>query len=74
VDRFSLKKLNEVECEEQCCAEALNRFEALQIVNTEVDNNSAYELKNNKPWFEEGCSKLINKRKQVSCTSYRIQT
>jgi hypothetical protein len=24
-----------------------------------------YELKNHKPWFDEGCSKLLDQRKQA---------
>jgi hypothetical protein len=33
-----------------------------------------YELKKNKPWFNEGCSKLLDQRKQENCSGYRIQT
>jgi hypothetical protein len=32
-----------------------------------------YELKKHKPWFDEGCSKLLDQRKQVNCSGYRIQ-
>jgi hypothetical protein len=28
-----------------------------------------YELKRNKPWFDEGCSKLLHQRKQVKLQS-----
>jgi hypothetical protein len=40
VERFSLKKLNEVEGKEQFCVEVSNRFAAL---GTEVEINSAWE-------------------------------
>jgi hypothetical protein len=76
MDRFSLKKLNDVEGKQQFCAEISNKF-------AEADNNSAwetirenieivakervgyFELKKHKPWFEEGCSKLLDQRKQA---------
>jgi hypothetical protein len=32
-----------------------------------------YELKNHKPWLDEGCSELLDKRKQLNCSGYRIQ-
>jgi hypothetical protein len=32
-----------------------------------------YELKKHKPWFDEGCSTLLNQRKQANCSGYRIQ-
>jgi hypothetical protein len=37
-----------------------------------------YEPKENKPWFDEGCSKLFKKtktktKKQTNCSGYRIQ-
>jgi hypothetical protein len=37
VERFSLKKLNEVEGNEQCHAGISNRFTALENLDTEVD-------------------------------------
>jgi hypothetical protein len=32
-----------------------------------------FELKKHKPWFNEGCSKLSDIRKQANCSCYRIQ-
>jgi hypothetical protein len=32
-----------------------------------------YELKKHKPWFDEGCSKLLDQRKKPNCSGYRIQ-
>jgi hypothetical protein len=32
-----------------------------------------YELKIHKPRFDEGCSKLLEQRKQAKCSGYRIQ-
>jgi hypothetical protein len=34
---------------------------------------SYYELKKHKPWFDEGCSKLLQQRNKRNCSSYRIQ-
>jgi hypothetical protein len=43
MERFNLKKLNEVEGKEQYRVEISNRFTALEILDTEVDINSARE-------------------------------
>jgi hypothetical protein len=77
MERFSLKKLNEVEGKEQYCVEISNRYAALENLDAEVNVNKAwepirenikisakgslgyYELKKNKPWFDE------NQRKQA---------
>jgi hypothetical protein len=32
-----------------------------------------FDLKMHKPWFDEGCSKLLDKIKQSNCSGYRIQ-
>ncbi|PNF41609.1 hypothetical protein B7P43_G10463 [Cryptotermes secundus] len=82
MERFNLKKLNEVEGKEQYRVEISNRFTALENLDTEVDVNKAwetirenikmsakeslgyYEPKKHKPWFDEGCSKLLDQRKQ----------
>jgi hypothetical protein len=34
---------------------------------------SCNELKKHKPWFDEGCSKLLNRRKQAKLQWFRIQ-
>jgi hypothetical protein len=83
VERFNLKKLNEVEGKEQFCVQVSNRFAALGDLDTEVEINSAwetirenikisaksglgyFELNKHKRWFNEECSKLLNKRKQA---------
>ncbi|PNF27030.1 hypothetical protein B7P43_G10398 [Cryptotermes secundus] len=83
LERFNLKKLNEVEGKEQYSVEISNRFAALENLDTEVDVNKTletirenikmsakeslgyYEPKKHKPWFDEGCSKLLDKRKQA---------
>jgi hypothetical protein len=41
LERFTLKKLNEVEGKEQLCVQVSNRFAAL---DTEVEINSAWEM------------------------------
>jgi hypothetical protein len=37
MERFNLKKLNEVEVKEQYCVEISNRFTAFKHLDTEVD-------------------------------------
>jgi hypothetical protein len=41
LERFNLKKLNEVEGNEQYCVEVSNRFAALEDLDPEVNVNSA---------------------------------
>jgi hypothetical protein len=83
MERFNLKKLNEVEGKEQYCVEISNMFAALENIDTVVDVNKAwetirenikisakesigyYEMKKNKPWFDEFCSELLDQRKQA---------
>jgi hypothetical protein len=83
MERFNLKKLDEVEGKEQYRVEISNRFAALENFNDDVDINRAwgtirdnikisakvslgyYKLKKHKPWFEEGCPKLLDQRKQA---------
>jgi hypothetical protein len=78
MERFSLKKLNDVEAKEKYRVEVSNRFAALGDLNADVEINRAwktirenikmsakeslgyYELKKHKPWFDEGCPKLID--------------
>jgi hypothetical protein len=82
MERFNIKKLNDVEGKEQFCLEVSNRFAALEDLGAEVEINSAwetirdnikisvkeslgyFELKKHKPWFDEGCSKLLDQRKE----------
>jgi hypothetical protein len=83
MERFNLKKLNEVEGKEQFRVEVSNRFTALEDWDAETKINSAwgtiraniktaaieslcyFELKNHKPWFDEGCSRSLDQRKQA---------
>jgi hypothetical protein len=44
MERFNLKKLNEVESKEQFDVEVSNRFAALEDLDTEVEINSAWEM------------------------------
>jgi hypothetical protein len=92
MERFNLKKNNEVEGKEQYRVEISSRFTALENLDTEEDINrywetirenikiSAneslcfYELKNHKPWFDEGWSKLLEQRNKPNCSGYRPQT
>jgi hypothetical protein len=43
IERFNLKKLNEVEGKEQFRLETSNRFAALESLDAEVQINSAWE-------------------------------
>jgi hypothetical protein len=43
MERFNLKKLNEVEIEKKYRNEVSNRFAALEDLDTEVEINSAWE-------------------------------
>jgi hypothetical protein len=43
MERFNLKKLNDVEGKEQFCVEVSNRFAASEDLDTEVEINSAWE-------------------------------
>jgi hypothetical protein len=81
MEKFNLKKLNEVEGKEQYCVAVSNRFAVLQDLDSEVDIKSAweiirerisakeslgyYESKKHMPWFDKGCSKLLDQRKQA---------
>ncbi|PNF34951.1 hypothetical protein B7P43_G18172, partial [Cryptotermes secundus] len=83
MEKFNLKKFNEVGGKEHYCVAISNRFAALENLKTEVDVNKAwqtirenikmsakeslgyYEPKKHKPWFDEGCSKLSDQRKQA---------
>jgi hypothetical protein len=44
MERFNLKKLNEVEDKEQYRVEVPNRFAALEDLDAEVEINSAWEI------------------------------
>jgi hypothetical protein len=67
MERFNLKKFNEVVGKEQFRVEVSNRLTAFEDLDVEVVINSAWEairknIKNsvkerlNKPWFHERCS------------------
>jgi hypothetical protein len=43
IEKFNLKKLNDVEGKEQFCVEVSNRFAALEDLDMEVEINSAWE-------------------------------
>jgi hypothetical protein len=44
MERFNLKKLNDVEGKEQFCVEVSNRFAALEDLDVEVEINIAWEM------------------------------
>jgi hypothetical protein len=81
LERFDLRKLDDVEVKEKYQVEISNRF--VQNLDESLDINNAWEgireniktsakhklgyhtLKFNKPWFDDECSKLIDQRKQA---------
>jgi hypothetical protein len=83
MERFNLKKLNEVEGKEKYRVEVSNRFAALEDLDAKVEINTIwetirknikistkesvgyYELKQHKPCFDKGCSKLLDQKKQA---------
>jgi hypothetical protein len=83
MERFDLKKLNELEVKEQYRVELSNSFSAFENLDSELDikrgwetvrenmkisakeSLDCYELKKHKPWFDEGCSELLDQRKQA---------
>jgi hypothetical protein len=83
MERFNLKKLNEVQDKEKYHVEVSDRFAVLEDLDAEVEINTIwettreiikisvkeslgyYEPKQHKPWFDEGCSKLLNQRKEA---------
>jgi hypothetical protein len=80
MERFSLKKLNEVDGKEKYRVEVSNRLATLEDLAAEVEINTIwetirenikisakeslgyYKLKQHKPWFDGGCSKLLAQR------------
>jgi hypothetical protein len=54
MERFNLKKLNEVEGKEQ-----------YHIAVSNKESLGHYALRKHKPWFDEGCSKLVDQREQA---------
>jgi hypothetical protein len=81
MERFILKKLNEVEGKEQYRVEVSNRFAALEDFDAEVpgawemirdnikisakESLGYFELRKHEPWIDEGCSKSVYQRKQA---------
>jgi hypothetical protein len=79
MERFSLKKLHEVEDKEEQWAEISNRFAAWENLDDDVDSNRLgtitiskfqqrrvkVELTKHNPWFDEGCSDLSDRRNQA---------
>jgi hypothetical protein len=81
MERFSLKRLKEVGYKEEYQVKFSKGFSALENLDEDVDINRAtknmrentkiskslgfYELKQRKSWFDEGCSKLFDQRKQA---------
>jgi hypothetical protein len=75
MERLDLEKLNELKGKEQYQVKVSKRFatemstepgKLTQSIKTSAkENPDYYKLKQNKPWFNEGCSKLLDKRKRA---------
>jgi hypothetical protein len=69
LERFDLKRLDDVEVKEKHQVEISNRFAGESIrgnIKTSAKENLGYQkLKHNKPWFDDECSKLIDQQKQA---------
>jgi hypothetical protein len=80
MERFNLNKLNDVEGKEQYRVVVSNRFAALNaevdinsawemmrenIKISDKESLGYYELRKHKPWFNKGCPKLSDQRKQT---------
>jgi len=83
VERFNLRKLNELEVRKQYQNEISYRCAALENLNDSRDINRVwedikgniktsdkdslglYELKQQKPWFDEECLQFLDQRKQA---------
>jgi hypothetical protein len=59
VQRFNLKKLNEVQSKEQYRVEISNRFAALENLGTEMDINSVWETIRDNQNFCQRQSRLL---------------
>jgi hypothetical protein len=59
MERFNLKKLNEVEGKEQFFIEDSNRFAALEDLDAEVEINSAWETNRENKNFSQRESRLF---------------
>jgi hypothetical protein len=53
MERFNLKKLNDVEGKERYCAEVSDRFAALENLDAEVEINRAWELISHVRWVPD---------------------
>jgi hypothetical protein len=83
LERFDLRKLDDIEVKGKYQVEISYTYVALENLDKSLSINSAWEsirenmktsvkenlgyhrLKNNKPWFDDKCSKLIDQWKQV---------
>jgi hypothetical protein len=80
MERFSLKKLKVVEDKEQYRVEISNRFVTLEtevdinsawetirenIKISAKESLNYYELKKHNLWFDEGCSEVLDRKKEA---------
>jgi len=76
VERFNLRKLNELRVRKQCHIKISNRYAALEklgdskdikenIKTSAKENLCLYELKQHKPWFDTECLSFLKEMKQA---------
>jgi hypothetical protein len=75
MERFYLKKINEVDVKEQYLVTIRNTFAALENLEDSGDISRAWdsislgigycESKHHKLWLDQECSKLVDQRKQA---------
>jgi len=71
MERFSLRKPNELEVRKQYQINISNRFATWENFS---DSLGMYKLKQHKPWLDEECLCFLNKGSRLKCSGYRIQT
>jgi hypothetical protein len=74
MERFTLKKLNKVEGKKKYHVAALEDLDTEAEIWETIRENikisakeslGYYEMKQHKPWFDKGCSKLLDQRKKA---------
>jgi hypothetical protein len=52
---------------------------ALEAIRENIDISatgsleSCHQMKTHKPWFDEGCTELLDQRKKLICSGFKIQ-
>jgi hypothetical protein len=70
MERFNLKKINEVEGREKYQVQIPIKFTTLENLDGDVkisakESLGYYEFKQHKPWFDKECLELLDQRAQT---------